>query len=301
MNEVSVGVTLPQFTSDADVFVQGAARAEALGFDSIWLFDHLWPLGGRRERPILEAWTSLAWVAEATTRIKIGTLVTRSSLRHPALLAKMAATVGEIAPARVIVGIGAGDAASRAENEAFGLPYWSGAERVAQLRSTVEVLRRHFHEDVVSYEDAYATVRSLPASPRPSPSPALWVGGRADDALAVAGELADAWNGWGGTPERYEQDASNVLSYARGRDLELTWGGQILLGSDDDDARTRLGERKASSFVLGGPETVARELGRFVNAGARHLVLASPQAGEPSTYEEIARELLPRLRTSAPR
>ena len=99
MSELKLGVTLPQFTAEPAQVVDAALRAESLGLDSSWVFDHLWPLSGGKERPALEAWTTLAYLAAATSRIDLGTLVTRSTLRQPAVLAKMAATVAEKLPA----------------------------------------------------------------------------------------------------------------------------------------------------------------------------------------------------------
>src|SRR5680860_1174492 len=129
------GVTLPQFTKERERFLDGARRAEALEYDSVWVFDHLWPLGGDRERPVLESWTSLAHLAAVTERVTLGTLVTRSSLRHEVLLAKMVATVGELAPGRLICALGSGDKMSEGENLAFGLPYFAGDDRINQLAS----------------------------------------------------------------------------------------------------------------------------------------------------------------------
>ena len=105
--------------------VDGAHRAREAGLDSVFVFDHLWPLTGGKERPIFESWTTLAHIAAVTDTMDIGTLVTRSSLRHPAVLAKMAATVASIAPGRLIVAIGSGDEMSRPENEAYGIPYFA--------------------------------------------------------------------------------------------------------------------------------------------------------------------------------
>jgi alkanesulfonate monooxygenase SsuD/methylene tetrahydromethanopterin reductase-like flavin-dependent oxidoreductase (luciferase family) len=289
-----VGVSLPQFTAEPDVMLDGARRAQAAGLDSVWLFDHLWPLG-RKDRPVLECWSTLAWLAATTEQIEIGTLVTRSSLRHPAVVAKMAATVGEIAPGRVIVGIGSGDEASRAENEAFGIPYYRGDERIDQLVSTVTVMRRYLSQATVTRHDDFAAIEELPTSPRPEPAPRIWVGGRSEQMLEVAGTEADGWNGWGGTPENFAADAQLVLDYSGGRPVELSWGGQVILGETDRDAQTRLGDRDPKNFVVGAPEIVAARLQAFVDAGARHLVIGFPDAGTPGTYEAFAEKVVPLL------
>jgi alkanesulfonate monooxygenase SsuD/methylene tetrahydromethanopterin reductase-like flavin-dependent oxidoreductase (luciferase family) len=290
-DKVLLGVTLPQFTDDRDRFLDGARRAEAAGIDSIWVFDHLWPLSGDKQRPILESWTSLAYLAEATERVHIGTLVTRSTLRHPAVLAKMAATVGEIAPGRLIVGIGSGDEASRKENEAFGLPYWSGDDRIDQLRSIVEVLLSFLTQDEVTREDDFASIESLPASPRPRPRPSIWVGGRSGDALETAGLLADGWNGWDATPERFAQDASIASGYVAERAFEISWGGLVALGRDQDEALSRLGGRDPRTHIVGSPGDVASGLRGFVEAGASHLIAAFPDPWRPGVYESFGTEV----------
>ena len=290
MSEVLVGVTLPQFTSDPGLVVERARAAEELGLDSIWLFDHLWPLSGGRDRPVIECWTALSWLAGATRNIRIGTLVTRSSLRHPALLAKMAATVGAIAPGRVIVGIGSGDEASRAENEAFGIPYLAGAERIAQLEATVETVVRFLRSDEVVLDAAGTGAHGLRPSPRPAPPPAVWVAGRSSDAIGVAARWADGWNGWGGTPERFAQDVSEAATLAGERPLEPTWGGVVHLGDDPSPA---------PGAIAGSPEAVAARLRRYVDAGARHVVVTLTRSGRRGGYETLAEAVAPRLRLTA--
>jgi alkanesulfonate monooxygenase SsuD/methylene tetrahydromethanopterin reductase-like flavin-dependent oxidoreductase (luciferase family) len=295
VSEILLGATLPQFTEDPGPFVEGAQRAEDSGLDSIWVFDHIWPLTGGRRRSILEAWTALAYVAAETKRIHIGTLVTRSSLRHPALLAKMIATVAEIAPGRLTVAIGSGDEANRAENESYGIPYFSGDARVPQLRSTVEVVTRYLTQGRVEVTDRFVQIDALPPSPRPPERPMVWVGGRGDDVLEVAAEHADGWNGWGGTPRRFRQDASNLVELAGGRAIEISWAGQVVLGRDRDEAVERLGDRDPRRFVVGGPGEVAAALSSFVEAGARHLICTFPRPSLPGTYESLATEVRPAL------
>jgi alkanesulfonate monooxygenase SsuD/methylene tetrahydromethanopterin reductase-like flavin-dependent oxidoreductase (luciferase family) len=295
VSELLLGATLPQFTEDPDPFVEGARRAEEAGLDSIWVFDHIWPLTGGRTRSILEAWTALAYVAAETKRIRIGTLVTRSSLRHSALLAKMIATVAEIAPGRLTVAIGSGDEANRAENESYGIPYFSGDARVPQLRSTVEVVMGYLTQSSVEVTDGFVQIDGLPPSPRPPERPMVWVGGRGDDILEVAAEHADGWNGWGGSPRRFRQDASNLVELAGGRAIEISWAGQLVLGRDRHEAAERLGDRDPRRFVVGGPGEVAAALSSFVDAGARHLICTFPQPSLPGTYESLASEVRPAL------
>lgn len=291
MNDVLLGVTLPQFSDDPELLVGGARRAEALELNSVWVFDHLWPLSGGKTRPIFEAWTAVAWLAVETTSIGIGSLVTRSSLRHPTVLAKTVATVADSAPGRLTVGIGSGDELSRAENEAFGIPYRAEGDRIDQLSSTVQIVQAYLGGEAVTHKDEYVAIDGLPPSPKPSPKPSVWVAGRSDDALDIAGRFADGWNGWGGTPARYAQDALRVAEFATaaGRDaVELTWGGLVILGEDDLQAHEKLGRRKPDDYVVGGPDTVARHLGAIVDAGARHLIVTFPDAGEEGVYEIFA-------------
>lgn len=254
-DQVLVGATLPQFTDDRKRFTDGVRRAQEAGLDSLWVFDHLWPLSGSKERPILEAWTALAWVAERTEDVSVGTLVTRSSLRNPRVLAQMAASVADIAGDRLIVGIGSGDDKSRPENEAFGLPYWAGDERIEQLEETVALVREHLPEGAK-----------------------LWVGGRSDDALAIAARYGDGWNGWGGSPESFARDAAGVAEYAAGRPIEPTWGGVV---------------------EAGDPDALTGRLSAFASAGARHLVCTFSEPWRAGLYEELGRDVRPRVRAGS--
>ena len=288
MNDVKFGVTLPQFGNDPAGFIGGAERAHALRFDSVWLFDHLWPLTGGKNRPIFEAWTSMAYLAASTKDIELGTLVTRSSLRHPVLLAKAIATTATIAPGRVTVAIGSGDEMSRAENEAFGLPYWGPDERVAQLISAVQVIRSFLTAEEVSQEDEFVSVSSLHPSPRPPEPVPLWIAGRSDDVLEAVGAVADGWNGWGGSPKTFARDAATVIDRAEGRSVELTWGGQVVIGADASEVERKMKDRNPRSYVSGTPAEVGDRLAEFVGAGARHIICTTPDSSDPAVFELLA-------------
>jgi alkanesulfonate monooxygenase SsuD/methylene tetrahydromethanopterin reductase-like flavin-dependent oxidoreductase (luciferase family) len=175
----------------------------------------------------------------------------------------MAATVGEIAGAPPIIGIGRGDAANRAENLAFGLPFGDPAERTAALEATVAALRG-------------------PLGGRPE----VWVGGTGPSALALAGRLGDAWNGWGRTPEELAAGLAEArrAAEAAGRDpaaVAATWGGQVLVAPDAREAEARLaawgGDRppaEVARVLAGDPEAVLARLRALAGAGASWCVLA---------------------------
>ena len=263
-----LGLTVPQFNERPGSTLGACRDAWTLGFGGVFVFDHLWPLG-QPERPALEGWTLLAALAAQVGgdpgSFRVGTLVTRAGLRNPALVARMAASVGEIAGAPPIIGVGRGDAANRDENQAFGLPFGDPAERTAALEATVEALR----------------------GPRVGePGAAVWVGGTGPSALALAGRLGDAWNGWGRTPEELAAGLAEVrrAAEAAGRDpaaVAATWGGQVLVAADGREAEARLtawgADRRPAEVarvLTGDPGAVLARLRALADAGASWCVLA---------------------------
>ena len=280
-----LGVTLPQFSERPGPAVEACLDARGLGFGGVFVFDHLWPLG-QPSRPALEGWTLLAALAAEVGRrpegpgeprtgapedrqgsggFRVGTLVTRAGLRAPAMVARMAATVGQVAGAGAIVGVGRGDLANRAENLAYGLPFGDAAERSRVLEATVAALRGPLAG---------------------TPAPEVWVGGTGPGALALSGRLADAWNGWARTPEELAAGLAAVRAEAEraGRDpatVAATWGGQVLVAPDRREAADRLARwvadrppAEAARVVAGDPATVLARLRALGDAGATWCVLA---------------------------
>jgi alkanesulfonate monooxygenase SsuD/methylene tetrahydromethanopterin reductase-like flavin-dependent oxidoreductase (luciferase family) len=169
---VRLGFTLPTFTTDGSAAVKVACRAEAAGIDGVFVFDHLWPMGAPG-RPALSAIPVLGAVAAATSTITIGPLVARVGLVDDDRLVGALATLAAVAggPGRVIIGLGAGDRLSAAENLAYGLAFPPAGERLAAVASVADRLRR-----------AGLTV---------------WIGGTSAATTNVARAHADAHNVWG--------------------------------------------------------------------------------------------------------
>jgi alkanesulfonate monooxygenase SsuD/methylene tetrahydromethanopterin reductase-like flavin-dependent oxidoreductase (luciferase family) len=273
-----LAVTLPQFNADPGPALEACRDAHRVGFGGAFVFDHLWPLGAPT-RPALECWTLLAAVAaEVGGRaggaggFRVGTLVTRAGLRAPALVARMAATVGQVAGVPPIVAVGRGDLGNRDENRAFGLPFGGAAERSRAVEDTVAALRGPLAG---------------------SPVPEVWVGGTGPSGRELAGRLADAWNGWGLTPEEL---AAGLIAVRRaaaeaGRDpatVAGTWGGQVLVAPEPAEAEAMLARwgtgrppGEVARVIAGTPETVLARLRALGDAGAAWCVLAF--VGGPAT------------------
>ncbi|MGH2637320.1 MAG: LLM class flavin-dependent oxidoreductase, partial [Actinomycetota bacterium] len=192
-----IGLVLPMASGDARRVVAFALRAEELGFDGLFAFDHLFPPGAPADRPVLEAFSTLAAVAAATSRVRIGTLVTRGSLRPAGLLAKLAATIDDVSDGRFVLGIGTGDALSRPEHVAFGLPSLDAEARREHLLETVRAVRALFRgEHFAGGQHVPAVEGPLLPPTRSDGGPPVWIGGVSEGAVRVAAREADGWNGW---------------------------------------------------------------------------------------------------------
>ncbi|MCL2418584.1 MAG: LLM class flavin-dependent oxidoreductase [Conexibacteraceae bacterium] len=180
-------------------------QADALGaFDGAWLWDHLLPMRGPVETPALEAWTLLSALAARTSRLKLGVIVTSNRIRPPAVLAKMAATVHEIAGGRLIFGIGAGyarvadpniTAIAEREYGSYGIDVVPVGEAIGALGEALTIIRRLWSEtapfDFVG--EHYRLTQAL-LEPKPVPAPEILIGAAGERSLRLVAEHADIWN-----------------------------------------------------------------------------------------------------------
>ncbi|WP_440763802.1 TIGR03560 family F420-dependent LLM class oxidoreductase [Natronorubrum sp. DTA7] len=196
--DLEVGIILPQYGTDIGTVRETALEAESLGYDAVWLEDHFQSWIGDPRRATQECWTTLSAVAEATDEIRLGTLVTSQSYRHPAVLAKMAATVDRISDGRLELGLGAGWYAE--EYERFGYEFREPpAERLRRLAETVEILQGLWTNETYSHTGEHLAVDLEDAfcEPQPvqDPHPPIWIGGGGEQfTLRYTAELADGWN-----------------------------------------------------------------------------------------------------------
>ncbi len=228
--------TSPQNTTWADMLAVWQAADDIDVFESGWTFDHFYPIFSDPAGPCLEGWTTLTALAQATTRLRLGTLVTGIHYRHPAVLANMAATLDIISNGRLELGIGAGW--NEEESGAYGIELGSVKERFDRFEEACQVLT-----GLLSQETTTSTA-STTSSRTPATSPRVRSGRTRRSASAAAGRsgpcritarYAQHWNFVGGTPEEFARKRDVLAARCEdiGRDpKEITLSAHLRLGRD---------------------------------------------------------------------
>lgn len=299
MADLRFGVSFhpyPVGMPDPDLVVVFAQAAEELGFDSLWVGDHiLW------RTPLLEPLTLLAGVAMSTKRIKLGTGVLLLPLRQPTVLAKMVATLDYLSRGRVILGVGVGGENPK-EFEACGVPL---AERGRRTDEGIAVLRRLWTESSASYAGQFWRFSEVDLQPKPvqQPGPPIWVGGRSDAALRRAGRLGDGWIDYFVTPQGYRESMAKVAAHAAeaGRSMDSFAAAHVLMTyvAPSKDKAKLATERYLSNYydhafrfllarycALGTAEDCIAKIKSFEAAGARDIVLV-PTCGPDSILAQL--------------
>jgi len=285
-----------------------AERAEAAGFDSVWIGDSI------TARPRHEPLTLLAAVAGRTRRVRLGTGVLLPALRNPVVLAHVVGTLDRVAEGRVILGVGfAGDApAIRREFAAIGLPF---ERRVGRFLETLEICRALWTRDHVSFSGKHFSLDDVTVEPKPHRpgGPPIWIGGSGPTALREAARF-DAWFPTGPSVEFFAQHFPAIQAAARaaGRAADAVTGAAyvtLALDADPAAAERRLHQFLETYYAAPARVILARQacyagpldgcvawLQRWIDAGARHINLRFAGGDQLAQVDEAASRILPRLR-----
>jgi alkanesulfonate monooxygenase SsuD/methylene tetrahydromethanopterin reductase-like flavin-dependent oxidoreductase (luciferase family) len=294
--------------SDWQPFRDAAVRADELGYDDIWTWDHLYPIVGSHEGPMFEGWLTLAAWAEATSRARLGLMVGANTFRNPALVAKMATTLDHISNGRAILGIGG--AWFETEHTAFGIEFGgSPGERLRWLDEAVQIMRGMLHGEAVSGSKYYAT-REVRNDPPPVQAhlPLLVGGGGEKRTLRTVARYADACN-LGGGFENVRRKEEILLRHCEevGRDpseIERTTGMGTCIIRDDPAEAQRVLEatfahngraRTWENQLVGTPEQVADKMRPFLGIGYRHFIIGFPSPYDAESMERMMTEVKPLL------
>ena len=263
-----------------------ARLAEAGGLDSVWVYDHLLYRFGEETTGIHECWTILSAIAEATSRVALGSIVMCTAFRNPALLAKMAATLDHVSDGRVILGLGCGW--HDPEYEAFGYPT---DHKVGRFAEALDIIRGLVREGRADLDGRWVTARDAVLVPPARADLPILIAAKRPRMLELTARHADAWNlAWFGLPDdRLARARADLLAActATGRDpatLEITVGVNVrfpdLMAASGPVAA--VGDEPALS---GSTDDIAAGLAAHAGLGAGHLIAAL----EPTTPEAVAR------------
>lgn len=283
-----------------------ALEAEALGFDSIWLYDHFHTVPTPTQEVTFECWTSTAALARDTNRIRIGQIVMCNGYRNPALLAKMASTVDTLSHGRLNFGIGAG----WYEHEflAYGYDFPDGPTRLRQLRDAVQIILKMWSDDEAIYEGKYHQVRGAINQPKGVQKPhiPLLIGGGGEKVtLKLVAQYADACNVGHLDNEGLERKFSIIKKHCDdvGRDYNSIWRTVLFncaIAETDEEAvakskpflRNIPSGRLHEQALVGTPDTIRQRLAEIEQSGAQEIIIYMPDAAQLESVRMFARECM---------
>ncbi|MBI4257549.1 MAG: LLM class flavin-dependent oxidoreductase [Thaumarchaeota archaeon] len=327
MKRLRFGVNLLPYGVTYTRLLDAVLRAEQLGFESVWLSDHM----QRANLDVFECWTAIAALAAETKRIRIGTSVTCASFRNPALLAKMGATVDHVSGGRLELGLGAGY--DETEFSAYGIPFPSLQVRIKILEESIQVIKTLWTARTsASFDGEIFKVSNVLCQPKPvqKPHPPIWVAGRSSRVLDVAARLATGVNmvPYSGVMEKRKLSTIDELAgkiselqskcetYKRNPSevdrLLYSGDGGIIIADDEealskkikyfaelsdanpDELKARLSEL---SVLHGRPDQIASRIQQAASAGFNYILLQfyGWQQGVFDQMEDFARRVVTRL------
>ena len=267
--------TSPQNTTWQDMLAVWRAADDIEVFESGWNFDHFYPIFSDSTGPCMEAWVTLTALAQATRRLRLGTLVTGIHYRHPAVLANMVATLDIVSGGRLEIGIGAGW--NEEESAAYGIPLGTPRERSDRFEEACQVLIGLLTQETTNFEGKYYRLTEARCNPKPvqRPHPALGIGGNGERrTLRTVARYAQHWNFLGGTPEEFRAKRDILHQHCA------------------DEGRNPA-EIVLSSHVRyeGDPKATAAAAAGLGEAGAQLAIVYLPPPHRPAVLEPLAAAL----------
>jgi len=285
------GVTTRQDLSWPDL-VKRWQYIEELGFDTVWLPDHIVSFS-EPTHPLLESWTVLSALATQTSRIRIGVYVTNILFRNPVLLAKQIVTVDQISNGRLELALGSGNSA--ASYGMAGIDAGTVTERIDRLAEATELIDRLLRNDVTTYEGRYYQIKDAMMRPPPvqKPRPPLTIAAHRMSAMKIVAAFADTWDSFGG----FGLSSNECLRLTRERSQRLD-DCCVSVGRDP----STLARSFFAGLIVDSPwlsvEAFKDLIGRYREIGISKFNFRWPQGKDLAVFERVAHEVIPSLRTS---
>lgn len=286
-------------------------KADAWGYDSLWNFDHFYPIFVDPEGPCFEGWTTLSALAQATKRARIGHLVNGNTYRNPCVTAKMAATLDHISGGRLNFGIGAGW--FELEHHAFGIDFKTVPERLQALDEACQIIKGMFTQDKTTVHGRHYTVTEAMGLPKPlqKPNPPIMIGGTGEKVLLrIVAQHADMWNASAGA-DRMRELIEIIRRHGDrvGRDTaQIEKTVMIPLCYKAAPEREQMVQQLMSSMrqvpvdevrkdiMIGGKQECLDRVERFSRAGVTHFIFMLFQPFFLDEVQAFAEEVIPAAR-----
>ncbi|MCU1503307.1 MAG: class F420-dependent oxidoreductase [Ilumatobacteraceae bacterium] len=320
VHDVMFGVFMPQGWKMELAGIDGAAakwqksvdvavRAEELGYDSIWVYDHFHNVPRPAHEAVFECWTTIAAISQRTTRIRLGQMVGCNSYRQPSVLAKITSTVDVISGGRLDWGIGAG----WYENEyrAYGFDFPRPKDRIGMLRECVEIVRSMWTEPETTFDGDYYRVARAHCDPKPlqQPHPPIWIGGGGEQlTLRVVARFADCSN-FGGHPDDWARKREILRTHCKavGRDeatIRKTWSPEVFIRSTEAEVLAAGSQSRWSepfdawrdANLVGTPEQVSEKIQTYRDLGCSGFIPWCSDYPGTETLELLATDVIPNFR-----
>jgi probable F420-dependent oxidoreductase len=255
--------------------------AEAAGWHGVWLADHYMPDTGDTtpaRGDVYECWALLPALAAITERIRIGTLVSPTSVHHPALLAKRGATIDQLSGGRFVLGLGAGWQVN--EHHAYGIELEPPGKRVSRFEEAIQVVRSMLSQDSTTFSGAYYDITDAPCDPKPVQAPLpILVGTRGPRMLRITARYASEWNTWG-APDHAAVCRAALMEAADqvGRDpATMRTSVNAFIGLDQEAAPPGRGA------IVGSAQELVDQLGRYAESGFDEFIVPDWNLGLESS------------------
>ena len=283
-------------------------RADTLGYQSLWTWDHLYPIVGSPDGPMLEGYMVLGGWSQVTSRATLGLMVGANTFRNPALVVKQITTLDHLSNGRAVLGLGA--AWFETEHTAFGIDFGdSVGERLDRLDEATELIHGMLHQETASARGVHYHAQGVRNEPRPvQPRLPILIGGTGErKTLRTVARYADAWNAAMVTPEQAREKADVLRRWCDelGRDfdeIERTVSlGPILIRDDPAEAARVVQHIKDHNrgtqreFATGSAAQLAQGWRGYLDAGFRHLIFHLAPPYDAETLERFSGEVIPAL------
>ncbi|MFT5013311.1 MAG: F420-dependent oxidoreductase-like protein [Patiriisocius sp.] len=282
----------PQPTQSFESVKALAQYVEQSNWDGLWLADHFMPNAENTSSPWPEAWTTLAALAAVIPRLRLGTLVTGNTYRHPAVLAKMAATVDQISGGRVVLGLGSGWQEN--EHEKYGIPFHTVNNRLARLEEACQVIKALFNSSHANFSGEFYQLKDAPLEPKPiqSPLPLLIGGGGEKVTLRITAQYADEWNVWG-TPATLKHKMAILDAHCEklGRDpaeIHRTAVALLILTDDNKLAAKMNASEEKPARIAGSVAQLQDIVAEYQAVGVNELIIPDFTLGMDLNEQKLA-------------